>query len=554
MSDLGTANTMHGDGVDEPPADPLVGRVLDGRYRIVERLGEGGMGLVYEATHDVLGKRLAIKVLRSDVVGDREAFARFEREAQAASAIGNEHIVDVRDFGRLEDGGSYVVMELIEGVNLLQELRSAPLAWPRACRIGRQICEALGAAHERGIVHRDLKPENVLLTARRGEPDFVKIVDFGIAKVTHGAKQLTAAGRVVGTPEYMAPEQCAGRSVDHRADVYAFGVLLYEMTTGVLPFYDDDLAKLVRMQMREKPVPPSKARPSADLPLSFEAVILRCLAKDPDRRFGSMAEVAEALERALRGSGDRALPPDESLSASVESWSDRPAPGDGSSATRNALAVEARPSAGVGSRARLGLAALGVLAATGLGLGGWLLVEGSAPAEPAGAEPAEVADAPEEASAPTPDPASPPAPATSSDAPTRDEPTAEAGSRTLVESEPSGAEVHREGVLLGVTPLEVERPRRGERATLELRLAHHRSHEVTLSHLTADRFRIVLERRPRRGARSASRPRATSEPSGAARTEGSPPEAEPEPPAAEAAPESPGREGHGPGFMDPWSQ
>ncbi|MCC6877819.1 MAG: serine/threonine protein kinase, partial [Sandaracinaceae bacterium] len=276
-------------------ADALLGRLLDDRYRVLGLLGEGGMGLVYDAKHEILGTPLAIKVLRKDASGDEEAVERLKREAQAASAIGHEHIVDVRDFGRLADGSVYVVMELLDGVDLYRVVREGPLPIDRLRHIAIQICEALGAAHERGIVHRDLKPENVLLIARRGDPDFVKVLDFGIAKVQNASLKLTAAGRVMGTPEYMSPEQCSGGAVDARADVYSLGVMLYEMATGRLPFADRDLVELVRKQIQQPPLAPSVVRPDLDIPLPLEAIILRCLAKKPEERLQSMADVAEAL-------------------------------------------------------------------------------------------------------------------------------------------------------------------------------------------------------------------------------------------------------------------
>ncbi len=246
-------------------SDALVGEVLDGRYRIEEVLGEGGMGVVYGARHEVLGSRVAIKVLRADISGDAEAIARLRREARAASSIGNEHIVDVRDFGQLPDGSTFIVMERIDGRDLFTIVCERPIEWERAVGIALQVCEALGAAHESGIVHRNLKLENVLLTSARGRSDFVKVFDFGIAKMQDGAK-ITVAGRVMGTPEYMSPEQCAGRGVDHRTDIYSFGVMLYEMVTGTLPFFHQDLVALVRMQMLEAPVPPSQRTPESGDP------------------------------------------------------------------------------------------------------------------------------------------------------------------------------------------------------------------------------------------------------------------------------------------------
>jgi len=207
------------------PVDPLIGQVLDGRYRVDGVLGEGGMGLVYRATHVVLGKKLAIKVLKASVSRDEQVMERFKREAQSASAIGSPHIIDISDFGTMPDGATYFVMEFLDGDSLTQAIeKQRPMPAARIVKIGKQICEALGMAHERGIVHRDLKPDNVYVVPSGNERDFVKILDFGIAKVgTAADKKLTQAGQVFGTPHYMSPEQCAGRDVDHRTDIYALG-------------------------------------------------------------------------------------------------------------------------------------------------------------------------------------------------------------------------------------------------------------------------------------------------------------------------------------------
>ena len=442
-----------------PPADPLIGRVLDERYRIVRRLGAGGMGIVYEAKHEVLNTRLAIKVLRQEAAGDEEALERSRREAQAASAIGSEHIVDVRDFGRLEDGSTYVVMELIDGKDLFAIVRQAPIEWARACRVGAQVCDALFAAHEQGIVHRDLKLENVLLTARRGEPDFVKIVDFGIAKV-QGSAKITLAGRVVGTPEYMSPEQCAGRSVDHRTDIYALGVMLYEMITGTLPFQDPDLAKLVRMQMLAPPPAPTSVRPDLALPLALEGVILRCLAKEKAARFQTMAEVAAEL---------RALAPDREAPAPIAIVDPR-------ATTSSGRVRAARPRWIIPALAVLAIGAIGAIVA-GAGSKDDEEVSVAAPPPP----PVIAPEAPREEPRRPAEPAVPPAV----------EPLG-----ITVESEPAGVPVFdAEGALLGDTPLSLPRPTGDERIALELRAPGHASQPVVLSALSAERVVIRLEPR-----------------------------------------------------------
>ncbi|MBW2464204.1 MAG: serine/threonine protein kinase, partial [Deltaproteobacteria bacterium] len=220
--------------------DPLLGRVIDGRYRIEKQIGEGGMGVVYLATHTVLGKKLALKILRGEMARDEETVKRFMQEAQAATSIGQQNIIDISDFGQLPDGTTYFVMEHLDGMPLTQLIRdggSLPMA--DAIRIVRQIAAALGAAHQVGVVHRDLKPDNVFLIKRGGDPYFVKVLDFGIAKVGGASSKLTKTGMVFGTPHYMAPEQAAGQAVDRRTDVYALGVMMYEMFTGKVPFDAD---------------------------------------------------------------------------------------------------------------------------------------------------------------------------------------------------------------------------------------------------------------------------------------------------------------------------
>src|SRR6478735_5154852 len=209
----------------EKEADVAVGKELDGRYVVDAVLGKGGMGVVYEGRHTLIGKRVAIKVLRQELANDGAVTSRFLQEARAASAVGSPHIVDVTDFGSLPDGRPYLVMEHIDGESLAGTLaREKRLPEARILRIGKQIARALSAAHTAGIVHRDLKPDNVMLVARSGDADFVKIVDFGIAKMEAATTQITRHGSLFGTPSYMSPEQAMGGAVDGRTDVYALGV------------------------------------------------------------------------------------------------------------------------------------------------------------------------------------------------------------------------------------------------------------------------------------------------------------------------------------------
>ena len=280
--------------------DALIGTVIDGRYRLEGVLGEGGMGLVYRATHVRLQKSLAVKVLRRESTSDPNARIRFQREAESASAIGNAHIVDISDFGALDDGSTYFVMEHLEGVDLIDAIEAeGPMPAQRACKIAVQLCLALGAAHEAGIVHRDLKPENVFLINRDGEADFVKVLDFGIAKMAQGPDRVTRANDFLGTPHYMSPEQCEGTEIDHRTDIYALGVLIYEMVTARVPHDADTVMAILHRQVYERPILPTCYVP--ELSVELEGIILRCLEKKPERRYESMAELQADLERFQQG-------------------------------------------------------------------------------------------------------------------------------------------------------------------------------------------------------------------------------------------------------------
>jgi serine/threonine-protein kinase len=297
--------------------DPLIGATLAGRYEIVRRIGEGGMGAVYEARHAVIGKRVAVKVLLEKFLTKSDFVARLLQEARLASSIGHENIVDVTDFGTTDDGRSFVVMEFLEGEALSQLImREAPLPVERSLRIARQVASALGAAHAKGIYHRDVKPENVYLV-RRGEADFVKVVDFGISKaVKQGSNEegaeayrLTHTGLLLGTPLYMSPEQARGdEDLDHRVDVWALGVMMYECLTGEVPFRANNYLGIISQVLTHTAAPPSKVRPELGIPDAVEAVVMRAMAKDRTRRYGAMADLERDLERLLAGDQNVGLP------------------------------------------------------------------------------------------------------------------------------------------------------------------------------------------------------------------------------------------------------
>ena len=283
----------------------LTGQLIDGRYQIDYVLGVGSMGIVYGARHAAVGKLVAIKALRAHLASDAEAIQRFNAEATAATSIGNQHIVETFDFGRLPDGTAYMVMEYLEGRSLAELIEDfSPLPLERITKIGLQIAEALNAAHLAGIVHRDLKPDNIFLCERDADPDFVKILDFGIAKFGVSQARLTQAGAVFGTPAYMSPEQALGKATDGRTDVYALGVMLYEMACGRVPFSGENAIAVLSMHANEEPEALSVRKP--DVSSELEAIVNKCLNKDPEARYVSMAELAADLARLASGMPVRA--------------------------------------------------------------------------------------------------------------------------------------------------------------------------------------------------------------------------------------------------------
>jgi serine/threonine protein kinase len=281
------------------PKDPLLGKVIAGRYRLESQLGEGGMGVVYRARHVLIDRVVALKLIRPDLRGETHLRAWMVREARAANRVDHAHIVDIHDVGETEDGELYLVMEYLIGDSLSSQIAKGPMPIPRAVDILEQMTAALARAHDLGVVHRDLKSDNIMITGRGGRKDFVKILDFGLAALTRDPR-LAPKGAVFGTPEYMSPEQARGEDAIASSDLYALGVLFFEMLTGRLPFRSGDRDELLEMQRKAKPPSPRKYRP--EIPEQAEEIILKLLEKDPANRYRDghhLKEVLKEMQRSL---------------------------------------------------------------------------------------------------------------------------------------------------------------------------------------------------------------------------------------------------------------
>ena len=460
--DIGGAfntRTSGGDGalaVDDDEALPAPGTLV-GPYRLVTILGSGGMGHVWHAEHVKLGRQVALKMLRRRHAIDSTAVARFFAEARAVNSIRHENIIEVTDFLELPEGSCYV-MELLEGQSLAAAMRSEPFPLSRIVDLGVQVAAGMAAVHEASIVHRDLKPDNIFLVPRAGK-EFIKLLDFGVAKLAPKDRALeTRAGALLGTPEYMAPEQLVGKAVDHRADVYALGVILYELAVGRRPFMGETFGALVLQHSVIEP-PPLPASTDARL----AALVLRCLAKDPAGRPASMSAIA----------------------AELAVLTDEPAP-----------TPSPAPSSGSARRRLAGLLVLGGFAPLAAGAGAVLCLPSppgardpdapqAAPPAPASTAPAFAVStlspaSPASAPATTPSVTTPSANTASTDAaaparklrPAQHAPPATAERVTIrLTSTPGGAEVRDDnGKLLGKTPLALALPRAKGDATFRFRL------------------------------------------------------------------------------------
>ncbi len=422
--------------------DPLMGTVLGGRYRIVGRVGTGGMGTVYRAEQVGLARAVALKVLKQEFVSDRETVGRFQREANAMSLLMHPNTVRVFDFGEDKGGHLFLAMELLEGELLTAHAeREGPLDPHRAVRIAIEILRSLGEAHLKGLVHRDLKPDNIFLAQVEGHPQaIVKVLDFGIAKIFRDdgkpINQLeTQAGTVFGTPRYMSPEQAQGRQLDPRSDLYSVGVLLYQLLVGHAPFVDDDAVVVMAKHIREEVIPPTVAAPQQPIPPRLEAAVMKALGKEPGQRFASAEVMEQALqvaatdidaERARRRAGGPPLP----AHAPKQVW----------------MAIAA------------GLAVVTLMGAALLGL---LL-----------SDPSGVTETPLS-----------PEPAPSVVVQTR---------RVMVDSRPSGAEIWQLGRQLGTTPFTFD-VSPGPQPLVELRLPGHASSSLDLANAREHEIVMLVE-------------------------------------------------------------
>jgi serine/threonine protein kinase len=292
---------VHRDEKNQRADKTLVGKLFAERYNMLSILGEGGMSVVYKAHHTMMDRQVAIKILKNFESSQDTMLKRFQQEARAASSLNHNNLITLYDFGISEDGLAYIVMDYLEGQSLEARIeKQGRLSPDNALKLFIQVCEGLDHAHSKGIIHRDIKPSNIVLLSATGTNDFVKIVDFGIAKLLPESNKetfhLTQAGQIFGSPLFMSPEQCLNRKIDNRTDVYALGATLYTALVGRPPFEAPTLAEIIYSHLKENPTPPSQTVPEAKIPERLEHVILKCLEKQPEDRFQSMAEVRAELE------------------------------------------------------------------------------------------------------------------------------------------------------------------------------------------------------------------------------------------------------------------
>ena len=507
--------------------DALVGKTI-GNYVVRRKLGEGGMGSVYLAEHPSIGKRVALKVLHTEFASQPEIVSRFFNEAKAVNDIQHPNIVDIIDFGTIpppvptDPPLVYFIMEYIEGASLTDLIRrEAPLHPERATKIALQIADALSASHGKGIVHRDLKPDNVILVSRGREHDFIKLLDFGIAKLTGNAASThrTRTGMVIGTPQYMSPEQCEGRgNIDHRTDVYALGIVLYQMLTGRVPFVGEGFGEVLVQQMATPPLAPSVITPQ--IPEHVELIVLKALEKRADHRYQRVDDMTLALQdpvQYIEGHGGRA----GFLASPVLR---EPAMAGSRAAMSTAAPGQVAPTTLGGSAAQLartrparGRTSVFVGFGVGLMLAFGGIVVGLAMRH--GGDPEDHMAAPHSVPEPNPDPRPatkaelkpiPPTPPPPVTTPTV-EPKLSKTVRVTVDSTPSGATMTIDGENRGTTPCLLELDRRDTPVEIKLTLAGY----VPMAKRLALRDDVVLSlslERVRRVAPVAPQPTVTLTP------------------------------------------
>jgi serine/threonine-protein kinase len=481
----------------------MIGEVV-GNYRVTGQIGFGGMGAVYEAQHQLLGNRVAVKVLLPERSANREIVQRFFNEAKAVSLVHHPGIPELFDFGHLASGNAYIIMELLEGETLGERLkRVRPMSPNESVSISRHIAGTLSAAHAHGIVHRDLKPDNVFLVPDPALPrgERAKILDFGIAKLADSerpSKVRTETGRLMGTPYYMSPEQCRGSGrVDHRSDIYSLGCVLYQMLTGRPPFVLEGSGEVLAAHIHVPPLSPRTI--VSAIPTEIEAVVMKLLAKDPAERYQTMDEVIHGLNQSVPRTAPDPVDSEPSLQASTHLPARRPtsaAPRERST-TLGSSASESQRTIPEHRRGGHWLTYVGLLAAAAVAS---FFVFRAVLTKDAGGEPSAAAPAAMEPGSIEPSPSSPSseAPAARQDTPLV-EPMAAEGPEyvtLLVESDPDGAVVYREsdGVKIGTTPVRY-RVRRGPgEAVFILKKRGYRSESLVMDADEDDAFMVELHR------------------------------------------------------------
>lgn len=461
-----------------PPPDPLIGRVINDRFRITALIARGGMGKVYRAEQTLLGREIALKILTPNYSGesDPEFHKRFFLEASTCSKLKHPNTVTIFDYGRTDDDIYYIAMELLEGRTLHRALREdGPFSSERAMHIARQICRSLREAHGLNVIHRDLKPANIFLVRHGDESDFVKVLDFGLVKELDDGEDLTQTGLFMGSPKYMSPEQIRGEDVDGRADVYALGVILYEMLSGAVPF-DGPRSMDILLAHVQAPPPPLRA---PEAPLAVIEIVMKALAKRPEQRFASMDELLGALKG---GSASAAFSATQSLELGLTDGSlDAPPTLTQATVRQEREPLGALAPVDVEAKTRRGpLAVIAVL-------GALVVFGGAAFAALLGR-----------------DDATPPIAQATMNAEARVEPPVEAAiapavTRVALRSVPPGAIVRVGAHEHGPTPADIElagdRAARGDQVTFVFQLADHREYSVTRV-IAGERLEILAELEP----------------------------------------------------------